>query len=623
MAALTINDIRDTRKLLGDENARKMEIVANSFDSGIEGKRSIGDDNFMETKIQKLRWMYPEIRSIKVWKIDEEIISRAGAVELAKRSDEAVVRNFGEELVVAAPIHSGGQVIGVVEMVSGLEQIEKEIRAKIFEEIIFYTVTMVLIVAIFFVTIDRVIINPIRAISNGAQKMAAGELKYRVEVKSKDEIGRLAESFNEMGKKLGEYYQDLEREIKDKTGELNKRMAEIELKNQNLERTKKAMLNLLEDIQEEKDLVARERAKDEALLESMGDGVVAMDQTGIIIYANKAALGLLKVTSHQAMGKHFAKLWRVTNEKGVEIPLEERPIYQALTDKTKVSSSNYYYERGDKVRFPVASTASPIILEEKVFGAIMIFRDITHEREVDRMKTEFISLASHQLRTPLSAIKWYLEMLLNGDAGKLGKEQKEFVENIDQSNERLIALVNGLLNISRIESGRIMIDPKPTNLGDLIRSIVKEFEFKLEEKGIELVVSVHNQLEQVNVDPKLIGEVYKNLISNAIKYTPKGGEIMVMVSKKGQKIVSQVTDTGYGIPLKEQGKVFQKFFRAENIIKVETDGTGLGLYLVKAIVESSGGKIWFKSDEGKGTTFWFSFPSRGVAAKKGEVTINS
>ncbi len=268
-----------------------------------------------------------------------------------------------------------------------------------------------------------------------------------------------------------------------------------------------------------------------------------------------------------------------------------------------------------------------------------VVREITYEKEVDRMKTEFISLAAHQLRTPLTSIKWFGELLISGGAGELSPEQKEMVSNMYGSTERMVALVNSLLNISRIESGRLIVEPKPSALSDVISGVVFDVKAKIEEKQHYLEVSVAKDLPQLNIDPKLVRNVYMNLLTNAIKYTPKGGKVYIEVkvleegselSKKadlvgkgaiGGEVVSMIQDSGMGIPQSQQTKVFEKFFRANNAVMVETDGNGLGLYLVKSIVEESGGRIWFESEENKGTKFYFTLPLAGSAAKQGEVRL--
>jgi signal transduction histidine kinase len=252
---------------------------------------------------------------------------------------------------------------------------------------------------------------------------------------------------------------------------------------------------------------------------------------------------------------------------------------------------------------------------------VAIERDITKLREIDKMKTEFISLASHQLRTPLSAMKWFLEMFQAGDLGLLTKEQVGAIDNLNKSNERMIALVNSLLNISRIESGRITIEPEMTDVNSLIKTIIGDFKNIFELKNQKLFVEYSDSLPKVSLDPKLTREVISNLLTNANKYTDIGGTVTISVEPIGQDIKLTVRDSGYGIPEAEKNKVFQRFYRATNILKKVTDGTGLGLYLCKIIIDSSGGKIGFESKENIGSSFWFTIPLSGVVAKMGVVSL--
>ncbi|HSW96886.1 MAG TPA: ATP-binding protein [Candidatus Saccharimonadales bacterium] len=483
------------------------------------------------------------------------------------------------------------------------------------KNVLIVTAVLVVLFTVSFSFIFTALIEySLKKLTASVRKIAEGDLKTRVAIVSHDEIGQLGASFNSMAEKLNDSYTNLEQKIQEKTKELAVKVTD-------LEDTKRATLNLLEDIQEEKEIAENKKAQDEAIIGSVGEGLIGLDQSGSIILINPVAEQILEIAAADVVGKPIFDSYHLYDESDAEIIKEKRPVSITLQTGEKISQA-YTYIRKDQTKIIISITATPVKQNDVITGVIEVLRDITHEKEVDRMKTEFISLASHQLRTPLSAIKWFSEMLLGGDAGPLTPEQTDFTKNISESTERMVQLVNSLLNISRIESGRIVVDPHPTDLKELVQGVVTDLKAKITERKQNLVISVHGDLPQINLDPRLIRQVYMNLLTNAIKYTPKEGDITVFISKKDDEVISQITDNGYGIPSAQQGRIFQKFFRAQNVAKIETDGTGLGLYLIKAIIESSHGKIWFKSEEGKGTTFWFSLPLSGMEAKKGEVTLD-
>ena len=406
--------------------------------------------------------------------------------------------------------------------------------------------------------------------------------------------------------------------------------AEIELNSHNLSLIIIEMKKLQKRLIQYNKKFQEEKVKNEAILRSIGDGVIVIDTNRKILLINQQAQRMLHCKAGKVVGRKYSDIWSEFDEQGKEIPLDQRPMEQTMLAKTTIRSNNIRYIHKGTFDFPAAINSAPVMLDGKLLGVVVVFRDISKEKEIDRIKSEFISLASHQLRTPLTAIKWFGEMLLSGDAGKLLKEQEEFVKNIFQSNERMIALVNSLLNISRMESGRLMVVPHPTDLSSLVKEVIDELAVKIKEKNQEVSVNISSDLPKINLDPKLVRNIYLNLLINSVKYTPEKGTISVNISIKGDQVISQVSDNGIGIAQKEQHRVFDKFFRGDNIIKIEPDGTGLGLYLVKSIVESSQGKIWFESKEGKGlpagrqgTTFWFPLPLKGMPLKKGEVSFET
>jgi PAS domain S-box-containing protein len=359
-----------------------------------------------------------------------------------------------------------------------------------------------------------------------------------------------------------------------------------------------------------------ERAQAVALFSSLGDGAIATDEFGKITRINSVALELLGYTATEMIGEWFPKKIIALTEKGEPVNLIDRPITRAfLTGKPVNEKIFYQTKNGD--RLPVSISVSPILLANKPLGAIEVFRDITLEEEIDRMKSEFISLASHQLRTPLSAIKTYSHMLADGYMGDVTPAQKKSLRTIISATNRMNELISTLLNITRIESGTIAITPKAVHLERAAEEVIKDLSLAASEKSIGLSLNKLGQTGTiVKTDNLIIKEVISNLVSNAIKYTSDDGVVRVEVRGRARDVMLSVTDNGWGIPASAQDQVFSKFFRATNIVKRETTGTGLGLYLVKGLLDQLGGKIWFESIEGKGTTFFFTLPKQAVKVRQ-------
>jgi PAS domain S-box-containing protein len=372
-----------------------------------------------------------------------------------------------------------------------------------------------------------------------------------------------------------------------------------------------------EELQKANEIVKQEKVKYEALLTSIGDGMIATNKDGEILVMNPQAGRMLGRDIEDSIGKFFTDIVPLEqNEKEVMIPLDERPVLQTLLSGSRVTMVSYYF-KADGTKFPVAVTSAPIMLDGRIIGAVVVFRDITKEKEIDKSKTEFVSLASHQLRTPLSAIRWYSEMLDSEKLGALNASQKDYLSEIYKSNRRMIDLVNALLNVSRIDMGTFAIEPEPTDIKEIAVSVLKELYVKIQESDLHVESYYEDNLPKVNVDPKLMRIIIQNLLSNAMKYTPKGGSVAISITKDSQNMLIKVSDSGVGIPANVQDKIFTKLFRADNARVVESEGTGLGLYIIKSIVERGGGRTWFVSEENKGTAFFVEIPLLGMQSIQG------
>ncbi|OGI68674.1 hypothetical protein A3A05_03240 [Candidatus Nomurabacteria bacterium RIFCSPLOWO2_01_FULL_41_12] len=256
-----------------------------------------------------------------------------------------------------------------------------------------------------------------------------------------------------------------------------------------------------------------------------------------------------------------------------------------------------------------------LLSEQQKAAKMLIRRDLELTRaneklqKVDEIKSSFISIVAHQLRTPLSGIKWTLSMLLGGDMGPLNNDQKTFLMKSYESNTRMITLVNDMLVADGIQSGKVHYGFKHIDIIDLMDNVL--FEVSPQAAKRNILIEYKNKFEnlpQAYADPETMRAVLQNLLENAIKYTIEGGRIEIDVKQEPDHLVISIADNGIGIPKDQAKDVFVKFFRARNAVKQETDGSGLGLYIAKSIVEKNGGTIWFDSEEGKGSSFYFTVP---------------
>jgi len=240
--------------------------------------------------------------------------------------------------------------------------------------------------------------------------------------------------------------------------------------------------------------------------------------------------------------------------------------------------------------------------------AFTITRSFERLAEASRMKSEFISVVSHQLRSPLSNLRWAIELLMSGRLGKIEEKQTEYFRILKENSGRMQELVSDLLTVSRIETATLPLKKKEIFLPDLINKLISEFEPFVKASNVEIEFLPEGNLPEILADPSQFRLVIENLLDNAIRYIKDKGKAEIRLEKKGKNLYFEIRDNGVGIPKGDQKYIFQKFFRSENVMRYQTQGSGLGLYITKAIVERSGGKIGFKSEENKGSTFWFTLP---------------
>ncbi|HUP26409.1 MAG TPA: ATP-binding protein [Candidatus Limnocylindrales bacterium] len=344
----------------------------------------------------------------------------------------------------------------------------------------------------------------------------------------------------------------------------------------------------------------------EALFASIGEGAFVTDAHGNIAKINKVALDILGYKSNEVLGKWFSTVFIAEDEKGNVIPNLERPITEAFIKGKPVFRKLTYRKKSGK-RVPVALTVSPILLKNKPIGAIQVFRDITEEVRLENSKDEFISIASHQLRTPATIVKQYLGMILEGYSGKLKPAQAELLRIAYENNEHQIETINDLLKVAQADANKVTLVREETNLVLLLDDIIRDQQKKYIRKDLTLCFIHKDSQVLAMVDPLHLRMVFDNLLDNAYKYSHENTKVTVELALTEQAAIIKIRDQGVGIDKKDMDKLFQKFSRIANPLSF-VGGTGLGLYWAQKLIDLHSGKLTASSVIGKGTTFTVKVP---------------
>jgi PAS domain S-box-containing protein len=430
-------------------------------------------------------------------------------------------------------------------------------------------------------------INRLGVLSKSMSSSAIGKTIFHLNVDSKnekDEIVVLTRSINKMLEKIKDYQVNLEKRVQERTREL-----------------KKANL------------------RNESILTNIGEGLVFTDKKRRVVLANDMAKQLLGREGESIKGKLWDELVQPHDPNKQAIPKSKTLLTKLLKRKSaKPITTNLaeyeYFVRKDGSFFPVILTLSKVISNRKVAGAVIVFSDVTKSLALDRSKSEFVSLASHQLRTPLTGIRWNTELILSGELGKVPKAVRENIEQIYDGNHRMIKLVNSLLNVSRIEMGTFESKPERVNVKEMLDQVVEVHQPFIKKNKLKLTTKINKSLASILIDPNILEQTLSNLLHNAISYSEPTHELLLelKLEPKTKELLIHMKDSGIGMSPEEQEKLFTKFFRGVKAQTLSTDGNGLGLYMVRAMAEKIGGEVSFSSKEGKGSSFYVKLPYQKV-----------
>lgn len=384
--------------------------------------------------------------------------------------------------------------------------------------------------------------------------------------------------------------------------EFNKKIVE-------LAKSKESLLGAFKEVQRAGQEIENEKNITLTIISNFASPIIVLDKSNKVVLFNPAARKIL--------GIRFLDYGRRINNKDnyslenfkdvIGVSFSYKKIDEKLSEGVILAEEIVVNINNQDFTYKVVT--GKISGDSKGnLGIMKIFNDVTREKVLDKLKSEFISVAAHQLRTPLAAIKWIFELILSGDSGEVNTEQRKYLNKGYESNERMISLVRDLLDVSRIEEGRYGYEFTQQDLLVILNEIIWNVKSMAEKGKIKIIFNKPNKLLLMNLDREKITMVLQNVIENAVKYTPENGKVEINLKKNDTNIILEVADNGVGIPAQDQEKLFTKFFRATNVVRMQTEGTGLGLFIAKNIIEKHGGTIRLESKEGKGTKVIITFP---------------
>lgn len=436
---------------------------------------------------------------------------------------------------------------------------------------------LILLVTTFSYRLSKDLTSPLVRLAKTMRELRPGNWTFTRSVFTGNEVEVLDEVGADLASRLRTTYEHLEEEVSARTAELKKQSI--------LDRT---------------------------ILENIAYGVFVMDTKDVVTQVNPAACQLLMLTAEEIVGKSVSDLFRFY-AKGK--PLEgEHPIAAALKNNEQHTQFLQLLQ-SDRGLLPVSLSVRPLCQGNICTGSVAILQDLREQKRMDEMKSEFISIASHQLRTPLASVRWYLELLQTDDGAHYTEDQLSFLKQIDHSAKRMADLLDELMRISHLEEGEIRTEWKEFDIVEMMQQVSEEFEPLAAKKGLQSEFVLPKEPLNIKSDPVLLHIVLQNLFTNAAKYSKEKTTIHFALERKGDDIAVSVRDEGIGIPLAEQPHIFQKFFRAKNAKEIVVDGNGLGLFLSKMIMENLGGDLSFVSVPDHGTTFTILLPTDGEAKK--------